>query len=368
MPTFVPGRGPLDAQIVVIGEAPGRNEDRIGRPFVGASGHLMERWMRDAGIDPESCYYDNVYPYFPPGGKIEAVGHEEIAFWTQDLLTKRLAKLRPFVIVPTGNTALRALTGESSITKWRGSILQEPEFEGVKIIPTLHPAAVLHTGGGAEREEQGYKIQIPWEKRCRLDWQRIAEESLTRSYDVPQRRHITDPQMGSEALENMLIRTNHDRCNEILAIDIETPSRKDIACVGFSIDPMWSITIPYDKKWQRRIVKELCESPCEKAMHNGYGFDHYWLRGEGIGVHNFVWDTLAMHHTLDPTEEHSLQFLTSVYTKEPYYKDEGKFEDLDGALRRNFPQLMTYCGRDAAVTRELVDVLYDLLEAQEVNV
>lgn len=374
---FIPGRGPHDARIAIIGESPGRNEDTQGKPFVGASGHLMERWMRDAGIDPASCYYDNVYPYYPPAGKIVNVDTNEIAYWTDNLHSERLLKLRnPVVLIPMGNVALTALTGitktrenESLITKWRGSILQNgltsSLLHPVKIIPTLHPAAVLHSGGGHEREEEGFSIQIPWEKRCRLDWKRIAEESQTRDYPVPNRRHICDPPQSSPKLHEL--REKAMSPEEVLAIDIETPNRKEIVCVGFSIDPSWSVVIPFDKVWQKQVIKVLCESDCQKALHNGYGFDAYWLWQEKIPITNFYWDTMAMHHTLDPCEEHSLQFLTSVYTKEPYYKDEGKFEALDGVLRRNFPQLMQYCGKDCCVTREIFDVLYELLEGEEIH-
>ena len=74
--TYVPGRGPKDAALVVLGEAPGSNEVKQGRPFVGASGWKQERWMRAAGVDPDLVRYENVYPFYPKGGSIDTVPYE----------------------------------------------------------------------------------------------------------------------------------------------------------------------------------------------------------------------------------------------------------------------------------------------------
>jgi uracil-DNA glycosylase family 4 len=73
---------------VIIGEAPGRWEDQQGKPFVGQTGILMERWMRAAGINPIEAYYDNVVPFMPPQGRLSNLSYQEIEYYAHDVLSR----------------------------------------------------------------------------------------------------------------------------------------------------------------------------------------------------------------------------------------------------------------------------------------
>ena len=165
-------------------EAACRVPDATGRPFVGAAGFKVSEWWRACGLNRTDFYITNVYPYRPPGNDINTVPKGELETWV-DALHDRLAALTdPWVIVPTGNTALAALTGKRGITKHRGSIYacQDRRGRSIKVIPTIHPAAVFRTP--------------LWERRCRLDWQRISGDASFRELRTPVREHFTRPTLN----------------------------------------------------------------------------------------------------------------------------------------------------------------------------
>ena len=163
---YVPGRGPLTASLCILGEAPGRQEEEQGRPFVGASGRLQEGYIKRVGIDPTQVRYENVYPFLPPGkgGVITSVLKEELKQWQEDCLVRLDGLGNVEVVVPVGNIALYTLTGYTQISLRRGSIYQWKQNTGreVKVIPTLHPAAILR--------------DTTLEYRTIKDWERIKRE------------------------------------------------------------------------------------------------------------------------------------------------------------------------------------------------
>lgn len=142
----VPSSGPMDARILIVGEAPGVDEERLGEPFVGYSGQLLDRMLADAGISRAACRITNVCRERPPGNRIELwlprtkeAQHECTSLgWPTlrgrtvhphiekgyRLLIAELEVVQPTVIIGLGGTALWALTGKDSIAKWRGSTLE----------------------------------------------------------------------------------------------------------------------------------------------------------------------------------------------------------------------------------------------------
>lgn len=353
-PRLVEDDGTGHEPIVVIGEAPGAHENAQGKPFVGPSGWKMLEWMRGVGLSRRDAYWTNVYPYQPPGNNLAAIPPADIELWTEHL-HDRIANLAdPVVIVPTGNTALRALIGKSGITKHRGSIYGYQDRRGrlVKVIPTLHPAAVLRTPA--------------WERRCRHDWRRIASDATFRDLRLPRRHHFTRPTLHDVECFVAEVRAHAER----LAIDIETPGGT-ITCVGFSYRPDFSITIPTTRAyWQTdgaseaawQLIKELCELPVPKVTHNGH-YDAFWLAGRGIRLETWDLDTLALHHAIDATEDHALAYCASIDTREPYWKDEAKDPEEAAKYASNLEAFWIYNGKDAAVTRELADVYVQQLQS-----
>lgn len=139
----VPGFGPADG-ITLVGEAPGQNETRIGRPFVGVSGKLIREVLVRAGVDPETCRWTNAALCRPPGNKTPPISATSAC---NNRLFRELHAARPTRILSLGASALTALQGATKplrITAWRGKGFWTRIGErNVYTVATYHPAAIL---------------------------------------------------------------------------------------------------------------------------------------------------------------------------------------------------------------------------------
>lgn len=138
------GVGDPQAELMFVGEGPGREEDLQGEPFVGRSGKLLDTLMRqEMGMDREQCYIANVVLCRPPGNRDPLPG--EIAS-CRPFLERRMDIVDPYVVVTLGNFATRTLLETTEgIRKLRGKAYP---FRAGFLVPTYHPAAALR--GGAE--------------------------------------------------------------------------------------------------------------------------------------------------------------------------------------------------------------------------
>jgi uracil-DNA glycosylase len=143
--TVVFGEGDPDAGLMVVGEGPGREEDLAGRPFVGRSGALLDRLLREeAELDREQVYIANVVKCRPPGNRDPLP--EEISA-CRPYLEEQVALIHPAVLLTLGNFATKLLLATSEgITKVRGRTYPYGA-SGAVIVPTFHPAAALRGGG-----------------------------------------------------------------------------------------------------------------------------------------------------------------------------------------------------------------------------
>lgn len=134
----VPGEGPADAKILFIGEAPGFNEDRQGRPFVGAAGQFLEELLALAGLRREDVFITNVVKHRPPNNRDPE--SDEIAACAL-YLERQIAALNPSVIVTLGRFSMAKWFPGERITRIHG----QPKRVGKRlIVPMMHPAAALH--------------------------------------------------------------------------------------------------------------------------------------------------------------------------------------------------------------------------------
>ena len=134
----VPGEGSPASGLMLIGEGPGRDEDMLGRPFVGAAGQLLEKTIAAIGHSRDTLYITNIVKCRPPGNRAPEPDEAEACM---PFLRLQVALLRPKIIVLMGATALRAILGDSMrITRDRGQFI---ERKGVLFMPTFHPAALL---------------------------------------------------------------------------------------------------------------------------------------------------------------------------------------------------------------------------------
>ncbi len=135
----VPGEGVLDPQVMVVGEAPGADEDRRGLPFVGKAGQFLDRWLEAIDLTRRrTAYIVNVVKCRPPGNR-DPRPHESEA--CLPYLREQIDLVRPRAIMTVGRVATGILIGTNAgITSLRGRMFY---FNGIPLIPTFHPAAVL---------------------------------------------------------------------------------------------------------------------------------------------------------------------------------------------------------------------------------
>jgi uracil-DNA glycosylase family 4 len=146
------GVGNPRAGLMFIGEGPGYHEDKQGEPFVGAAGQLLTRLLSEIGLRREDVYICNVVKCRPPGNRDPLADEIEAC---RPYLVGQLENIRPRVIVTLGNFATRViLDRQVSISRVRG---QRFTIDGRTVIPTFHPAAVLHGGGEAGSQMQALR-------------------------------------------------------------------------------------------------------------------------------------------------------------------------------------------------------------------
>jgi uracil-DNA glycosylase len=149
------GEGPARAALMLVGEQPGDREDREGHPFVGPAGHLLDRALAEAGIEPKTTYRTNVVKHFKwkPRGKrrIHQTPSKLEIEACKPWLEAELARVRPDVVGILGATAAKALLGGSfRVTKQHGELL-EPDFAPVAVA-TFHPSAILRADDEGRKE------------------------------------------------------------------------------------------------------------------------------------------------------------------------------------------------------------------------
>lgn len=134
----VPGEGPLDAEVMFIGEAPGMNEDRQGRPFVGQAGQFLEELFNAAGLTRSQVYICNVLKCRPPGNRDPLPG--EIAA-CRDYLDEQIEMVDPLIVVTLGRFSMARYFPGQTISRIHGKVMDEGERF---VVPMYHPAAALH--------------------------------------------------------------------------------------------------------------------------------------------------------------------------------------------------------------------------------
>lgn len=136
----VPGSGNVtDPAVVFVGEAPGRNEDLKGQPFVGSGGKLLDELLTNAGLKREEVYITNIVKCRPPNNRKPK--RDEVEVCTANYLDKQIQVLRPKLICTLGATAMEYFTGEKEMKPNHGKVLKSKS--GIPVLATFHPAAVF---------------------------------------------------------------------------------------------------------------------------------------------------------------------------------------------------------------------------------
>jgi DNA polymerase len=134
----VPGKGNFQSDVIFVGEAPGRNEDKNGEPFIGVAGKKLSIALDEAGISRDEVYITNIVKCRPPNNRVPKTSERETC---QEYLKQEISIIKPEIICILGNTAFNSILGGSEITKFRGKVVRK---DNLLYFLTIHPAATIY--------------------------------------------------------------------------------------------------------------------------------------------------------------------------------------------------------------------------------
>lgn len=364
----VNGSGPISPLLAVVGEAPGETEEELLEVLVGPTGMETDSFLRRAGSALSECYKTNVSKWRPPGNdfkNLPETGHDLTECYK--ILREELEEFKAQggnCILTLGEQALRAVALREGILKWRGSILVSP-FNGLKVIPTIHPAALHH-----RKPDGSAGLPYYYKGVIALDFKRAVEESQYKEYKPPLRN--LEIGKSPSALLRFL---NQYRDVKRWAGDIEVihgiptmislaPSAKhamsvplfnhfdwtgDKALPDYVLGQLWEILSNFLERNQNfEWIGQNWKFDLEKIQR---------ILGFLMQSHIYL-DTALAHHVLQPELPKNLAFLTSIYTREPYYKDD--LLEFNPKIHKS-EQIHIYNARDSAVDYEVAERLEEEL-------
>lgn len=324
------GDGPLPAKIMIVGEAWGGDEERTLKPFVGVSGQELNRMLQEAGILRSECYVSNVVNARPPGNDIGAwlaLRKKDITPTHVDLrdrkvrpillegyhqLLSEISLVQPNIIVACGNLALWSLTGHWGILKWRGSQLRMNGDESLpKVIPTIHPAAVL-------REWSARPLVVN-------DLKRVKRHSYSREYVKPAWRFIVRPSF--EQVRQTLTTLLDQLAAGVLWIDFDLETKANhIDCAGLSWTLLDALCIPFmsrtnptgywaeeEETWIIWTLSKVLRHPNARVRGQNLLYDCQYTLRHWHFIPRVAQDTMISQHTAFAGMRKALDFQASLY-------------------------------------------------------
>lgn len=355
---YIPGYGPLGAKLMILSECPTDRDTTAGRFTLAKEATSI---LQDAHITPSNCWMTTVSKYWVPPNlsktkkipfAIRAKNHGVDLAQQLEELQNEINGIKPNCILALGNTALWALSGKTKINNFRGSIMYGM---GVKFVPTFNPAHL--SWQAADVEFRGY-----WNRQIMIfDFKRAKAQSAFPELNLPIRT--------LEICQNSAhLAEFRDRYKNFIrmAVDIEAAGSMLPACIGLAFNkahgmtiPLWNAdgmcSIPDADLVQCWII--LAEMLYEKEIiGQNFNYDRDKIRRLGFIIRKLVSDTMLKAHAINPELLKGLAFNTSIFTEEPFYKDEGMYQ---GPLK----DLFIGCARDACVTYEIDENMEpDLIE------
>lgn len=333
------GNGPVPADIMIIGEAPGFREDDVSKPFAGRSGQLLRKSLEDIGLSPEQCFITNVNKCRPPDNRTPKASE---ATACRPYLESELGAVHPRFILLVGNHALKAIK-KSGILKHRGEVYQLGDAE---VLPTVHPAAVLRN----PRFEGLFKTDLA--RFARLVNGEESKAKKTKSYLVNNKK----------ALETMVKACMKAKT---IAYDLETNGFNEftedaqIATISLTPQEGVSFVVPIhhpSSRWKRpehvlRIIGNVLLYSNTKLIAHNAKFDDRWLNQFGIPIHA-DFDTMIAAHVIDENRLKGLKPLSQMLLGVDAW-------DIDvggSALEQPLKKLAVYNAKDTDYTLRLYNM------------
>ncbi|MFQ5786659.1 MAG: DNA polymerase, partial [Thermodesulfobacteriota bacterium] len=344
-------------------------EKKLLVPFIGPSGMLLRRLIKSVGIDFNKCYFTNVLKEHPPGDNFRKFVHNNPNTYVNhvEMLKLELNSLKNLrLIVPIGNEASWIIAMRKQITLYNGSILKTTdEFLCKKCIPIVHPASILKSGNWKLKP-----ITVEYLKRIKKESQFTGVHLLKRNFTL---------KPSYEEVMDFFSKIRHS--DKHVSFDIETVSKTNYTIETFQLsnDKNNAISVPlicnghnfYSLSEEVEIWKGLKDILYSKRIigANLTCFDVYLLSWHGIDpikvLKNLYMDIGDAHQLLEPDLSRGVAFIVSIYTREPYFKNERARDIKDHGYEEANKRFWTYGCKDAAVVSEIAPKLeQDLKDAR----
>jgi DNA polymerase-1 len=357
------GNGPTDARVMIIGQAPGYNEDQQGIPFVGKAGQLLDEELERAGIPRETVFVTNTAKCYPPDDRQPTRKEMEAC---RPYLDAELKLVAPELVIVMGNTAMQGVLKTSGITSKANAIYEK---DGRTVLPILHPAYVLRDPGHTDSFRTGLQVA-----------KRFLDGNTTGPPET-QMNLVDNDGLRFEFLRELR------RVDTPIAFDIETAPTDDregaglqpwapdykVETIGFSWEPGTAWVVPLEHReaeWAPDSVLERSIGSFYKGMHealqgkklggHNVKFDLQGLRVRGSGPLQAFFDTLLMIHLLNEnTLSKKLKPLAVQYLGATPWAEGLKHDGHDP-----LDKLALYNAKDADYTLQLYHIFREKLIKQ----
>lgn len=327
----VPGVGPYSCDgVMLVGEAPGSEEDIQGEPFVGGSGRLLTALLSANGLSRKLCYITNVVKCRPPGNrKPEPSEIDTCKQW----LIEEVRLLRPKVIVALGDTASQTLTG-LPISHVGGTYPSKEEFGSIPTLICYHPAYVMRN-----------RSLIPI---LGFDLTKIREPVVEYPRNYNPLATSVEFEIAARQASNWVSVDIETHGSMSAPKDALNPFKAGLLGIGICTEPGFALSIPYDDS-SKLVIADFLASDVPKVFQNA-SFDLAVLTTLGFKVKNVVWDTMVAAHVLYSSAPADLDFLRARYTNIPPYKVAYKGKKRGGVEGMTRERLGEYNCYDVDVT------------------
>lgn len=351
------GRGPVPSKVVIVGEAPGLREDDVGKPFQGRAGQLLDKILGRAGLKREDVYITNTVKCRPPDNR--SPSNKEMKA-CRAWLDYEIKKVRPKYVILLGASALKGVIKQTGIAEKHGQLI---DVDGVKYLPTFHPAAALYDPKRLGPIEQDFK----------------------KFASIIKGKELTNPKLR---ITEIVDRKTYQRCIKAIrasnwvSYDIETtgldPRAKDAAVQTLQVGTKsGEFVLPLEVRWsvwkggkaiQKNMLNGIVHAMGGKkvAAQNGkfdisYLWEHYKIRFP------LTFDTNVAAHLLDENEPTGLKYRARIDLGAHDYdietaKKKGEFEDINKRAKEEYYEYGCY---DVYYTRKLAILYHKRLEATD---
>lgn len=355
------GKGNQRSEVMIVGEAPGANEEREGKPFVGKSGELLREMLEAKGFDEKDLFITNAVSCRPPSNRTPSKGEIKAC---KKWLEYQIAMVKPRFVLLLGNVPLMSITGGAGITKRRGKPFEK---DGIIYLATFHPAFALRDPDQRaviERDIQTFSDIV--------DFGGIPEERDLVYRSVFTRQDFEDMLRDLRGAVSFDLETTQLYPWRHMVQDKETkkwsPGKKpEIVSMGFgTARGQWCMPVhhpqsPWDDDELEAMVEELDEvlSECSLIVHNGK-FDLLWMRVHYGMEWEIDYDTMLAHYLIDENSFHGLKGLAMRLLGAPDWEIETGEKQGDAPWARH----AKYLAHDVYYTRKLRYVLGKLMNTE----